>query len=185
MLLFIIVWSVWPLSEVLLNLLVRSGKSDKKGEDKGTLRIIWMTLLIAMTAGCIVESSVAAPIINSVIINYLGLLLLVFGMIFRFYAIWSLGKMFTVDITIREEHKLKKDGMYKYIRHPSYTGAIISFMGFGFSVNNWISLLIVTIPIIAAMIIRIKAEEKMLLEQFGDEYAQYMKKTRCLMPLVY
>jgi len=164
---------------------VRSGKNDKKGEDKGTLRIIWITLLIAMTAGCIVKSSVAAPIINSVSITYIGLFLIVFGMVFRFYAIWSLGKMFTVDITIREGHKLKKDGIYKYIRHPAYTGAIISFIGFGFSVNNWISLLIVAIPVISAMIIRINAEEKMLMKQFGDEYARYMKRTRRLMPFVY
>jgi len=185
MLLFVIIWSVWPLSEVLLHLLVRSGKNDKKGEDKGTLRIIWITLFIAMTAGCIVHSSVAAPIVNSVIINYLGLFLIVFGMVFRFFAIWSLGKMFTVDITIRKDHKLKKDGIYKYIRHPAYTGVIISFIGFGISINNWISLLIVAIPVILAMLVRIQAEEKMLLKQFGDEYARYMKKTRRLMPLIY
>ena len=185
MLLFIIIWSVWPLSEVLLYFLVHSGKSDKKGEDKGTLLIIWITLLIAMTAGCIVHSSVAAPIINSMIINYLGLFLIVLGMVFRFFAIWTLGKMFTVDITIREEHMLKKNGIYKYIRHPAYTGAIVSFIGFGISVNNWIGLMIVAIPVISAMIIRINAEEKMLLEQFGDEYARYMQKTYRLMPLVY
>lgn len=185
MLLFIIIWSVWPISEILLNRLMRSGKSDKKGEDKGTLRNIWITISIAMAAGCIVNSYVEAPMSNTLTISYTGLLSITFGMIFRFFAIWSLGKFFTVDITIREEHKLKKDGIYRYIRHPAYTGMIISFIGFGLSLNNWISLFIVSIPVISVMLLRITAEEKMLLKQFGNEYAGYMRKTRRLIPWIY
>lgn len=185
MIVFIFIWSICPLSEILLNLLTRSGKKDKKGQDKETLRIIWITISIAMAAGSIVHAYSPAPIINSMIIPYIGLGLIVFGMVFRFSAIWSLGKMFTVDVTIRENHKIKKDGLYKILRHPAYSGMILSFIGFGFSVNNWISLLIVAIPVISVMIFRIKTEEKMLLKQFGDEYSNYMKATYRLLPWIF
>jgi protein-S-isoprenylcysteine O-methyltransferase Ste14 len=93
--------------------------------------------------------------------------------------------MFTVDVTIRENHKIKKDGLYKILRHPAYSGMIISFIGFGLSLNNWISFLVVAIPITSVMILRIKAEEASLLKQFGNEYSDYIKTTYRLMPWVY
>jgi len=182
---FTIIWSIWFLSEILLNRLFHSGKEDKKNLDKGTIRIIWITIGIANSLGILSSILKIFPISSYLLIQYFGLFLIVSGMIFRFISILSLGRFFTVDVTIRNNHKIKKDGVYRLIRHPSYTGSILSFIGFSFSLNNWISLLIISLPVIFAMLHRIKIEEKLLIDQFGIEYTDYMKKTFRLVPWLY
>ncbi len=182
---FIIVWVVWFLSEVLLNRLLRSGSDDKKGKDSGTIHAIWITIGLANTIGILSAIFIHLPISHSIIIPYTGLGITVFGMIFRFYAIVSLGRFFTVDVTIRSNHQLKTTGIYKIIRHPSYLGSIISFIGFGLSLNNIISLIIIPVLITYAMIRRINTEEKVLAEQFGQEYTEYRKKSFRLFPGIY
>jgi protein-S-isoprenylcysteine O-methyltransferase Ste14 len=126
-----------------------------------------------------------APIFRNTWYEYLGLIIIGVGIIIRFIAIYSLGRFFTVDVTIRQNRQLKKDGLYKIVRHPSYSGSIISFIGFGLSLNNWISLFVVTIAIFTAFMKRIRVEESVLQNQFGEEYTKYAKKTYRLIPWVY
>jgi len=181
----IIIWSVWFISEILLNRFLRSGKNIKNDKDKGTIRVIWITIGIANSLGIITTFFLKAPIGNILLIPYAGLILIVLGMIVRFISILTLGSLFTVDITIREKHTIKKDGIYRFVRHPSYSGSILSFIGFGISFNNWISLIVISIPVIFAMLNRIKIEERLLIDQFGEEYSNYMKKTWRLIPWIY
>lgn len=185
MTLFIIIWSIWFLSEIFLNRVFRSGKDDRRNQDQNTMRIIWIAIGVANSLGIIMVFLVKLPISNNTIVPYIGLGLIAFGIFLRFFSVITLGKYFTVDITIRVNHKLKKDGIYRFIRHPSYLGSIISFIGFGISLNNVISLLIISLMVIVAMLNRIRIEEKLLQKQFGDEYIDYMKRTYRLIPWVY
>jgi len=185
MILFIIIWSLWFISEILLNRLFLSGNTDKSNQDKGSLRFIWIAIALAIPLGVVCSIFIKFPIGNIPLIPYLGLLIILAGMVFRFMAILTLGKMFTVDVTIRDNHRIKKDGLYGIIRHPSYSGSILSFIGFGISLNNWISLIIITILIISAMLYRIKIEEKLLIDHFGSDYLEYAKKTYRLIPWIY
>jgi len=125
------------------------------------------------------------PIFKSDVMGYLGLLLILSGMIIRIIAIRTLGKFFTVDLGIDNDHRLINKGLYKYIRHPSYTGSLLSFLGLGLSLNNWISLLVIFVPVLVAFIYRINIEEKLLLAQIGPEYSDYKKQTKRLFPLIY
>jgi protein-S-isoprenylcysteine O-methyltransferase Ste14 len=184
MLLFYIVWTVWLVFEVLLNLSVRSGKNDQKGHDKRSLWVIWVLIVIAITAASFVANTYQLPIGQSRIIQYAGLVVIVAGMVLRFVAIKTLGRFFTVDVTIRDNHQLKTDGLYRYVRHPSYLGSLISFAGLGFSINNWLSCIIIVTLVTAAFLYRIKIEEKSLGARFGDDYAIYKQKTRSLIPRV-
>jgi protein-S-isoprenylcysteine O-methyltransferase Ste14 len=185
MLIFIIVWSLWLISEILLNRLLHSGKQDKKDLDQGSIRIIWITIAVANSTGILFMLYSHIPISNLLIIPYAGLILIIVGMILRFFSVWSLGRLFTVDVTIRDHHRIKKDGIYRIIRHPSYSGSLLSFIGFGISLNNWISLIIISTLVTAAMLYRIKIEERMLMDQFGFEYLDYTKKTYRLIPWIY
>jgi protein-S-isoprenylcysteine O-methyltransferase Ste14 len=185
MVIFITIWSIWFASELFLNRILRSGANDKKSYDKGSLRIIWITIGVANSLGVLFTFLFKIPISNLPAVPYLGLLIIVIGMIIRFISIWSLGKFFTVDVTIRDNHKIKSDGIYKFIRHPSYSGSILSFIGFGISLNNRLSLTIIIVLIIVAMLNRIRIEEKILTDQFGEAYLDYKKKTYCLVPWVY
>jgi protein-S-isoprenylcysteine O-methyltransferase Ste14 len=185
MIVFFIVWLIWFLSEILLNRLLRANKSDKQGVDKGSIRIIWITIGIANTLAILSAIFLKFPICHKLWVPVLGLTLIILGMIIRFFAIYSLGGYFTVDVTIRENHKIKQDGIYKLIRHPSYSGSLLSFIGFGLSLNNWFSLVIVTILITGVMIYRISIEEKVLIDQFGQAYIDYKSHSFRLIPWIY
>ena len=185
MALFIVIWSIWFISEILINRLFRSRSRDMKGADRGSLIIVWVTIVIANSVGVLFSIYNFLPISNMIFIRFAGLFLIVAGLILRFLAIYSLGRFFTVDITIREKHLLKKDGLYSVIRHPSYSGFLLSFLGFGFSLNDWISLVVVVIPVFFALNYRIRLEEETLTRQFGKEYKDYKKKTYQLIPWIY
>lgn len=180
---FIIVWAIWLLSEVLLNRILHSKESLK--EDKGSLKIIWLTIIISIILGVIFAIFTEFMISSSGIFQYSGLFLIIFGMILRFFAVFSLGKFFTVNVTLMPDHKIKKDGLYKIIRHPSYAGSLISFFGFGLSLNNYISLFLIFIPVFFSFLYRIKIEENLLERHFGKEYQDYKSKTYKLIPYVY
>jgi protein-S-isoprenylcysteine O-methyltransferase Ste14 len=182
---FVIIWSIWFISEILLNRLYRSKNNDKPNLDMGSLRIIWITIGLANSLGILSAVFIDLPISDYFLIPFIGLFIIAGGIILRFISVLSLGKFFTVDVTILKDHKIKKDGMYRLIRHPSYTGSLISFLGFGLSLSNLISLFIIIIPVFFAMIHRIKIEEKLLVDQFGIEYIDYMKKTYRLIPWIY
>jgi protein-S-isoprenylcysteine O-methyltransferase Ste14 len=162
-----------------------SGSNDKKGQDKGSLGFMWIMITLSIFSGIIFSSYVKILISDQLIVPYIGLAIIVVGMILRFISIWTLGSFFTVDVTIREDHKIKKDGVYRFLRHPSYSGSLLSFIGFGISLNNWLSLIVVTILITVGLINRIRIEEKVLTDQFGADYLDYKKNTYRLIPWIY
>ena len=164
---------------------MRSKAGDKKDQDKNSLGLIWITIVISMTVAIYISMSYYFPISTFQAIKYFGYGLIFTGVILRGIVISSLGKYFTADVTIREGHQLKKDGFYKYLRHPSYSASLLSFIGFGISLNNWVSLIIVVAAILFAFIRRINVEEKALTEHFGQQYINYKKSTYRLIPFIY
>jgi len=184
MIMFIIIYAIWFLSEVILSRILRSKNNGINSKDNSTLKVIWVFIFIAIFLA-VYASNFNFPIFNSAIINYIGLLVIGVGIILRFAVIFNLGKFFTVDVAIDENHKLKTNGFYKYLRHPSYAASLISFIGFGLSYNNWVSLLLLVVIVTSAFLIRIKTEEKVLINYFGEEYSNYIKRTKKLIPFIY
>lgn len=182
---FTAIYIIWFLSETLLNRLLRSKSTDKQNADKNSLLIIWVTVIAAIIFAMYISINYYFPIYPNIAIRYIGLGIIVLGIVLRIAAVLSLGKFFTVDVTIREDHKLKKDGMYKYLRHPSYFASLLSFIGFGISINSWPGLILIIVSVITVFIFRIKIEEKILIGQFGSEYLDYKKSTRGLIPFIY
>jgi protein-S-isoprenylcysteine O-methyltransferase Ste14 len=183
--LFIGTYIIWLLSEIILNRMLHSNNTDKQDADKNSLLIIWVIIVAAVTAAIFIAQSVAVPISNHAGIQYAGLAIIILGILLRIIAVYTLGKFFTVDVTIRQGHQLVKKGMYKYFRHPSYTASLLSFIGFGLSLNNWYSLLIVVFAVVVVFLMRIRIEEKALTAQFGNEYLQYKKEAWGLVPFVH
>jgi len=181
----VVIYIAWLLSEILLNRMLRSKSSDKAGADRNSLGFIWLTIAVSISLAVFITCRIAAPLANSPMVAYAGLAVIVLGMILRLAAVASLGRFFTVDVTIREEHRLKQDGMYRYLRHPSYAASLLSFIGFGISLNNWISLILVTAAILFAFMMRIRVEEQVLTGQFGQAYLEYKKRTKALIPFVF
>jgi protein-S-isoprenylcysteine O-methyltransferase Ste14 len=110
---------------------------------------------------------------NSIAVLGLGLLLL--GIIIRWTAIYTLGKYFTGTVLIKNDHQLIRSGLYKYLRHPSYSGALLAHLGLGLSFSNWISLALSVVPFSVAAFYRMHVEERALREAFGDAYLSYSR----------
>lgn len=182
---FILTNFLWILSEILLNRLVRSGKADKQLTDKHTELFLWITIIASIAIGVFVSKTTYFPLVAKSETKIVGIALIFLGIVIRIIAIKQLGKFFTVDVTIRKNHQLKQSGLYKFVRHPSYTGCLLSFFGFGLSLNNWIGFFLLFLPILYSFINRINIEEKVLAEQFGADYQSYSTKTKRLVPFIY
>jgi protein-S-isoprenylcysteine O-methyltransferase Ste14 len=182
---FSIIWILWFLSEVGLNILLRSKMPNSQETDKNSIRIIWITIILSVTAGVFAAIKTNIPLVETNLLKYIGLILIIAGVVVRFTAIRTLGKFFTVNLAIDSEHRLIDTGLYKYIRHPSYTGSLLSFLGLAVYFNNWICLPVILVPIITVFIFRINIEEKLLIQQPGLNYSEYIKRTKRLIPFVY
>ena len=110
-------------------------------------------------------------------IGITGIFLGIIGFIIRCVAFYTLGRFFTRTLQETKDHALITNGIYKYIRHPGYISDILIFLGVAMALCNWIPVIFVIIayPIVYAY--RIKMEEKMLIEIFGEAYIRYQKQT--------
>lgn len=186
---FYILMFLWLASEVFYKQRLASNETDKKGKDKSSLNILWVIIILSISLSIFVSyirfGTLSLMMTESIWIIYLGLLMIFAGIVSRVFIIKSLGKYFTVDVTIRKDHKIKKDGIYSILRHPSYAASLLTFLGLGIHLNNWLSLAIAFIPPFLAFLYRIKVEEKALIEQFGQDYIDYKKQTKKLIPFIY
>lgn len=111
--------------------------------------------------------------------------LFISGMTMRWIAILSLKKEFTVKVSILKDHKLKKDGLYTWIRHPSYTGMFIYGLGYGLSFHSILCVILVMSAVWFSTHSRILVEEQVLESHFGKEYQEYKLKSWKLFPGIY
>jgi protein-S-isoprenylcysteine O-methyltransferase Ste14 len=117
-------------------------------------------------------------------VRYFGLILFFAGSILRLAAVFALGRRFSGLVAIQADHQLKTDGLYRYTRHPSYTGLLGSMMGYALIFRSAIGLLLCVL-LFLLLVSRMNDEEKFLETHFGDEYRTYCQKTRRLVPLIY
>ncbi|WP_051412035.1 methyltransferase family protein [Halonatronum saccharophilum] len=174
----IIPW-LFFISEV--SIIVFKREKDKNIRESFGTRIAWIIAIICIAIGTYVGIQLN---IGSKLINNIGLVMIVIGFIIRWLSIITLGDYFTVNLRIDEEHKIIKTGFYKYTRHPSYLGAFIAVLGIALFYFNWVSFMLITIPYLSVLLPRIKDEEKMLVEYFGDEYIEYQRATKILIPFI-
>jgi len=174
---------LFPISEIALLIFKRTKTSSPAVGDKGSLRLLWFTILTSIGIAVFLQwHPMAVFQIARSIINVIALCLLSVGFIVRWISIVSLGNMFTVNVAIQEKHRLVNVGMYKYVRHPSYMGMLLEFLGLSVYFGTWLCLAIVMVPITMALLYRIHCEEKVLVEEFGSEYEVYKAHTKAIIP---
>jgi protein-S-isoprenylcysteine O-methyltransferase Ste14 len=118
-------------------------------------------------------------------VSYFGFLLFFLGMVLRVVAILTLKRQWSVVVGISDVHKLVETGIYKFIRHPVYAAVLLELLGFGLAVSNWISILVLLIPNMASLSYRIFLEEKALERHFGNDYIEYERRTKRLIPGIF
>lgn len=96
-----------------------------------------------------------------------------------------LGEYYTRTLRVTENQAIVSQGPYQVIRHPGYLGTIFVWIGFAFAVGNWIATIILAILLFSVYGYRIRSEEAMLIDRFGNEYQEYRKQTWRLIPFIY
>jgi protein-S-isoprenylcysteine O-methyltransferase Ste14 len=169
----------------------KQNKPDQKGESRFTNSTRYLMISLQYTSVLIVilsffNNKIRIGIIEvPLIIHIIGIAFMLLGLSIRMVSMRQLGKYYSTLLFTNKDHQLITTGMYKYIRHPIYSGDIVFYLGYGFALSNYIVFMLIMVAFISAYLIRIKQEEKMMMEGFGDVYREYCNTTKKLIPFIY
>jgi protein-S-isoprenylcysteine O-methyltransferase Ste14 len=181
-----VTYILWIISEIVLAVVKRSRDSADSNKDKSSLKILWSTIVVSIAIGVYFGMKRFGHFAGyERVLSSTGLFLILIGLVVRWVAILTLRRYFTVDVAISKDHIIIDKGLYKYIRHPAYLGSLISFWGLGLAFSNWISFMVISVPITAAFLYRIRIEETALVGAFGAKYVDYSSHTKRLLPGIY
>ena len=173
-------------SELALALARRASAAESDAHDRATLRRLW----IVITLAC-VSTGVARAVVPGLrytltpAVRTLAIALFAVGLAIRWSAIAALGRLFTVNVAIRDGHHLVTRGPYALVRHPSYTGLLVAFIGLAVSFGSWLGLPVLLVPVTLVVAQRIAVEEHALAGAFGAQWAAYAGRTKRLVPGLY
>ena len=158
-------------------------ESSRTPEDRGTGRqILWtvyVTQILAVTE-LVYRRRVSLPLNWVTIVTAI---MIAFGLILRIWAVLSLGRWFTWNVTVQPGQILVTEGPYRVIRHPSYMGAWLVFAGSCVLLRSYVAALVASILLLLAFLRRIRHEESLMLATF-PEYEAYIETTGSLIPRV-
>jgi protein-S-isoprenylcysteine O-methyltransferase Ste14 len=165
-----------------------SRSKPAKGEktDRGSLKVIvWVVSIGSFVAFAV------SPIPNFLIVRgqkiwfAIGLLVLLSGTLIRRHCWRMLGQHFTGDVKVASDQPVIDRGAYRWVRHPSYTGGILMYLGTGIALTNWLSALIISVAGAVRYAYRVRVEEQALQANLDGRYQEYMKRTKRFVPFVF
>jgi protein-S-isoprenylcysteine O-methyltransferase Ste14 len=115
---------------------------------------------------------------------WLGSATMIAGSLLRRHCFRMLGSSFTGAVVVREHQTIVERGVYRWVRHPSYTAAILVYAGMALALGNWISVAVVLIAIPPTYVYRVSVEERALVATLGEPYRAYMQRTKRFIPLI-
>jgi protein-S-isoprenylcysteine O-methyltransferase Ste14 len=177
---------VWGGIEIFQNFKQRQQSQGQTNYDKSSLMLLYGAIAVGYGIGiALAFTSYGRVRWGRPYIAIFGLLVICAGVWIRFTAMQTLGRHFSYAVSIREQHELIEQGLYRYIRHPAYAGILLISLGIGLAFANWISLVsLFAFPFIA-FCLRMNVEEKAMVEYFGARYVEYRKRTWRLIPWLY
>ena len=125
------------------------------------------------------------PLWDYPVVAYIGLLLLIVGGAVTLVGRAQLARFGSGVLHIEEDHSLITTGVFRLIRHPIYAGGVLGVVGFYMAFRSVVMLVLVSLLYFIVIRHRMLFEEEMLVEEFGEEYREYMKRTKRLIPFLY
>lgn len=179
-----IAFDIWALSEMFIIFRTRKNRSsDSKTQDKGSYLLIiagiFAGIAIAFFFHIIKWGRVGQSAAD------IGAVLMLAGVILRLWAVLVLGRSFSTVVSVDSVEGLIQKGPYKLIRHPAYTGALLTIVSLGIAMNSWIASLLILLLFLIIYIYRIRIEEKALKDHFNDDYVEYCRNTWRLIPYIW
>ena len=182
---FQIVLTLWILSEIVGGTLIpyiRRGGAVLNRKDRGSGFFIFFIIFLSIITAIIFASANIAML--PIWFFYPGIIVMILGIIFRQWSIIVLGRFFSGTVGTQEGQKVVEKGPYKYVRHPSYTGALLILIGIGLALQSWGAVIILILLFSLAYGYRIHIEEKVLISELGSPYIEYKKRTKRLIPYI-
>jgi protein-S-isoprenylcysteine O-methyltransferase Ste14 len=181
----VLYWS-WIVTEVLVLLVTRTRRGGGEISDRGSLIVLWVVIFASLSAGGLAAAVCRfADFPSTHWIRPLALGMLALGLAVRWSAIYTLGRSFSANVAIHATQELNRSGLFRYMRHPSYTGMVVIFIATGLHTRNWLGLALSVIPPLLALLYRIHVEEAALTGAFGEQYVEYSRTTKRLIPGLY
>ena len=150
--------------------------------DRGSGALIIFTVFVSIILALSLGYAGVGPLPDWVF--YPGIFLMLVGVLVRQWAIAVLGRFFSLTVRVAEDHRVVVKGPYRLVRHPSYTGVLITFIGLALAVQSSGALLVLLAVFSVSYGYRMRVEERVLQSELGPDYAEYMKRTRRLIPFL-
>jgi protein-S-isoprenylcysteine O-methyltransferase Ste14 len=179
----IVVFFLWLFLDGAVVFRRKSAKAENR--DRFSLRIIILGGMMSWCAGICLAYTPYGVIHPTVVVQIAGLLVMGTGILVRSIAVAQLGRFHTPNVAVFADHRVVDIGLYRYIRHPSYLGALIAILGWSLALGNWFSLLVVMSISVMMYLYRIHEEEAVLSSVLGETYASYRQRTKRLIPGIY
>ena len=175
---------VWLGAEAYLILKDRARGKGTTDIDRRTRNYNTAATIVSLTTGLVFKWARVLPFGTpcASTILWIGIVVMLLGLILRHWSIMSLGRFFRTTIELEKGQKVIDKGPYRFIRHPSYAGIILFFVGYGIVSKDWISLGVDVCLPTGSLIYRIQIEEEALAEGIGPDYVAYQKRTKKLLP---
>jgi protein-S-isoprenylcysteine O-methyltransferase Ste14 len=176
----------WIVLETITSLAKRAGDRSK-ARDRGSYRLLMILLWVGLALGFALSFLLPQANIlwNRTAVFFIGIALMVAGMAFRFYSMSLLGRFFTYQVAVHAGQTVIEAGPYRYIRHPSYTGGLITLAGIGLALGNWAGFLALLACAGTGYAYRMYVEEAALVGALGEPYKAYMHRTQRLLPFLF
>jgi protein-S-isoprenylcysteine O-methyltransferase Ste14 len=156
-------------------------------QDGGSMAMMiglqWLGLAVSFWLGWLLPG--AAIALQPTGLFLLGVIVILLGVALRWYAIWTLGRYFTREVAVSSDQPVVQDGPYRLIRHPAYSGTLLTLLGVGLALTNWASLIALLVCVLPGYIYRVRIEEQALARAIGQPYVDYMRRTRRFIPLLF
>ncbi len=182
---FFVVYALWLLSELVVGGIIP--RSRRRGapiryEDKSSRLLISLSMFVSLVIAFLFASAGIASLPSWAF--YLGIGLMIAGIVLRQWSIAVLGRYFSRTVGVQEGQAVVDRGPYRLVRHPAYTGSLLTMVGLGFVLLSWGAGLVLIAFFGVAFGYRIHVEEGVLASKLGDGYVAYAKRTKRLIPFV-
>lgn len=183
-----IIASVLAASFFVVEPFMRKGATAKSfkatASDKGSSILIVVMFWIVVILPPLLNFFQVGQITLSMVM-WLGVLIMLLSLGLRIWSMRVLGEYYTRTLRVTETQRIVTQGPYRVVRHPGYLATIFVWIGFGLAIGNWIATLIITLLLFSVYGYRIRAEETMLIDTFGEPYQEYRQRTWMLLPFIY
>jgi protein-S-isoprenylcysteine O-methyltransferase Ste14 len=155
--------------------------------DKGSWPIInhgWKLVRLAAVVAAFITPPVAEGAPRDALF-LVSLALMIGGALLRQHCLKMLGDHFTYDVRVSEKSQIIKRGIYKWVRHPSYTGGMLFNLGLGLALTNWNSIVFIVAGMAVMYVYRVHVEEQALLQIHRGSYREYMQHTKRFVPFLF